>query len=149
MGKEESGGFVETMKRAAISALGVLVGSYLIDGIQYDDSATLLFVVLLLGLFSAILKPLLIFLALPFVLLTFGIGILFINALLYLLVGNLIEGFEVASFGAAFWGALIITFFNLLFSSWVNGPRSRFKVDGRKSARKHRRVKARDDVIDI
>ncbi len=144
------------LKRWLVSALGVLTGGWLLDGIHYDSNATLLIVVLLLSLFSAVLKPLLILLALPFVVLTLGVGILFINALLYLLVGNLVDGFDVDGFGYAFLGALIITFFNLLLRGWIDGggsgPRVRARVVGGRTAgggKAAPRVKPKDDVIDI
>lgn len=135
-----------------MSGLGVWLGSYFVEGIHYEANTTLLIVVLLLGLFSAVLKPILVFLALPFVVLTLGLGILFINALLYLLVGELVPGFEVVSFGAAFWGALWVTFLNLLFANWIGGnARRSFTVrsNGGGAKRPTRKVKAKDDVIDI
>ncbi|WP_309024083.1 phage holin family protein [Pelagicoccus sp. SDUM812002] len=140
------------MKRWIVSGLGVWLGSYFIDGISYDANSTLLIVVLLLGLFSAVLKPILVLLALPFVLLTLGLGILFINALLYLLVGELVPGFEVASFWAAFFGALWVTFLNLLFGNWIGGSRRssvKVRTGGAAGKRSTRKVKAKDDVIDI
>lgn len=152
MSGEGSEGFSSILKRWLVSGLGVWLGSYFVDGISYDENLTLLLVVVLLGLFSAILKPLLVLLALPFVLLTLGLGILFINALLYLLVGNLVPGFEVASFGAAFFGALWVTFLNLLFGNWIGGGKGkRIRVSsGRGGSSKPRgKVTAKDDVIDI
>ena len=68
-------------KRALVSAMGVLLGSWMLPGIQYVDYQTLVVAVCLLALFSAVLRPLLILLALPFVVLTMGIGLLVINAL--------------------------------------------------------------------
>ncbi|EDY80883.1 hypothetical protein VDG1235_500 [Verrucomicrobiia bacterium DG1235] len=156
MSREGSEGLASILKRWAVSGLGVWLGSYFVDGISYDENSTLLIVVLLLGLFTAVLKPLLVLLALPFVVLTLGIGVLFINALLYLLVGNLVDGFHVASFGAAFFGALFVTFMNLIFTGWIGGARrSSFRVrangsaGSRRSEPKPRKVKAKDDVIDI
>lgn len=150
MSKEGSDGFLSLLKRWLVSGFGVWLGSMWVDGIGYDDKGTLILVVLLLGLFSAVLKPLLVLLTLPFVVLTLGLGILFINALLYLLVGNLLDGFTVASFGDAFWGALIITLLNMVFSGWISGGGASVKV--RTGARKNverRKVKPKDDVIDI
>lgn len=140
------------MKRWVVSGLGVWLGSYFVDGIHYEEPMTLLLVVLLLGLFSAILKPILVLLALPFVLLTLGLGILFINAALYLLVGELVPGFEVDGFGAAFFGALWVTILNALFGNWIGGGRRPVKgsASGRgRTEGRSRKVKAKDDVIDI
>ncbi len=152
MSREGSEGFSSIIKRWIVSGLGVWLGSYFVDGISYEANTTLLIVVLLLGLFTAILKPILVLLALPFVVLTLGVGILFINALLYLLVGELVPGFEVASFWAAFFGALWITFLNLMFGNWIGGSKRsslRMRTDGGRRSASRRKVKAKDDVIDV
>lgn len=154
MSREGSEGFASILKRWLVSGLGVWLGSYFVEGIGFEDNGTLVWVVVLLGLSTAILKPLLVVLALPFVLLTLGVGILFINALLYLAVGSLVDGFEVASFWAAFWGALWVTFMNMVFANWIGGRgRSRVRVrrggKSRRSGGGNRRVKPKDDVIDI
>ncbi len=138
------------LKRWLVSALGVWIGSYFLEGIDYEDSATLVLVAILLGLFTAVLKPLLVLLALPFVLVTLGLGVLFINALLYLLVGELVPGFEVDGFGPAFLGALIITGLNLVFGAWLNGGRGvTVKASRGGSSLPRRGRRAADDVIDI
>lgn len=153
MGRMGNEGFASLVKRWLVSGLGVWLGSLMVDGIGYDDKTTLVVVVLLLGLFMAVLRPLLILLALPFVVLTLGVGLLFINALVYLLVGNLVDGFTVDGFGAAFWGALIISLLNLVFSGWIGSGakvRVRGNVGPRGSSSRTRRVRrAGDDVIDI
>ncbi|MBC2604610.1 phage holin family protein [Pelagicoccus albus] len=148
MSKEGSEGISSIIKRWIVSGVGIWLGSYFVEGIAYDDKLTLLIVVVLLGLFSAVLKPLLVLLALPFVVLTLGIGILFINALLYLLVGNLVDGFFVADFASAFWGALWVTFLNVIFSGWISGKRA-VAVQASTGSKPRRKVKAKDDVIDI
>jgi putative membrane protein len=110
---------VTLLLRWGINALGVLLAARLIKGIDYDDGTSLVIVVVVLGLFNAFLKPVLVFLALPFVVLTLGLGILFINALLFLVAGRLVEGFHVASFPHAFFGALIVSVVNLLLGRLV------------------------------
>lgn len=148
------------LKRWLVSAAGVWLGSNLIEGISYEDNVSLAIAVLLLGLFTAVLKPLLVLMALPFVLLTLGLGVLVINALLYLLVGSLVPGFTVESFWAAFFGALVISILNVLFAGWIGGGRAgsvrvrmnRGRVGKRPNGappRPPREVKAKDDVIDI
>lgn len=141
--------FWTIFKRGLVSAAGVFLGSAMIDGIHYDDGASLFWAVLLLAVFTAFLRPLLVLFALPFVMLTLGVGLLFINAFLYLLVGNLLEGFVVDGFGAAFFGALIISFLNVLFAGWIGGDGRRIRTRVSKKRVKVTRVKAKDDVIDI
>ena len=138
----------QLLVRWGILAIGVWLATKLVSGIHYDDGGTLILVVLLLSLFNAILKPLLVLFTLPFILLTLGLGVIVINALLFLFVGRLIEGFHVDSFWSALWGALIVSITNLVFSGFArrseatrppppNSP-SRKSVTGKK-----------DDVIDI
>lgn len=122
-------------KRALVSALGVYLGSSMLPGISYEDSGALILAVLLLGIFSAVLKPILVLFALPFVVLTMGLGLLVINALLFSFASYLVDGFHVESFGYAFLGALIITMLNLFFNNWINGGRSNVRVKVNRSRR--------------
>lgn len=100
-------------------------------------------VALLLGLFNAFLKPFLVFFALPFVILTLGAGILFINALLFLMAASLVNGFEVSGFTAAFFGALIVSLINMFLGRAVGDP----VIPGAGHRKPPRRPD--DDVIDI
>lgn len=132
------------LTRWAINALGVFVAAEIIPGIDYVDTTSLVIVVLLLGLFNAFLKPLLVFFALPFVILTLGFGILFINAALFMLAAELVEGFHVENFSSAFLGAVIIGLLNLFLGRIFGDPvlpRSR-GVDRVRRSRD-------DDVIDV
>ncbi len=84
--------FNQLLLRWLILALGVALATRLIPGIRCDDAGTLIAVVLLLSLFNAVLKPLMVLFTLPFILLTMGLGIVVINALLFLLAGRLVSG---------------------------------------------------------
>ncbi len=124
--------------RWIVLALGVALSARLVPGITYDSGATLLVVVVLLSVFNAILKPLLVFFALPFVMLTLGLGVWLINALLFLAVGELVKGFYVRDFWSALWGALIVSITNVVVSGLL-GTRPGRRPPPSKS----------DDVIDI
>lgn len=138
-------GIVNLLVRWSVLALGVVLSTKLVRGISYDDGATLLLVVLLLSVFNAVLKPLLVLFTLPFIVFTLGIGIWIVNACLFYFVGRLVEGFHVAGFGAALWGALIVSLTNLVLTSLLKpkGP----PVAPPPGANRPR-VKS-DDVIDI
>ena len=105
--------------RWLINALGIMLAAWLIPGIRYRDNNSLVIVVVLLGLFNVFLKPLLVLFALPFVVLTLGVGVLFINAALFLLAAHFVPGFVVDGFAAAFFGALIVSVLNLLLGRAV------------------------------
>lgn len=138
----------------ALLAIGVLIGAAVVPGISYESFGTLVLVVVLLSLFNAFLKPLLMLFALPFIMLTMGLGILLINALLFLVAGQLVPGFDVAGFGAAFVGALIISgvgfLINVLLPVEVSyRATTRRKGPGPPPPRNGKSGKKDDDVIDI
>lgn len=85
--------YVQLAKRWVLIALGVLIASETSSGIYYDSNAALVVAVLFLSLLSVFLRPLLMLVALPFIVLTMGIGIWFINAFLFLMVGGLFQAF--------------------------------------------------------
>ncbi len=132
--------FVQLLLRWAILALGVVLATKLVPGIRCEDGPTLVAVVLLLSFFNAILKPLLLLFTLPFIVLTLGFGVLVINALLFLFVGRLVDGFHVAGFWPALWGALVVSLTNLFVSSILRS--------GSRPASRPVKKKP-DDVIDI
>ena len=129
------------LARWLILALGVLIATRIVPGIRCDGGSTLVVVVVLLSLFNAVLRPLLLLFTLPFILVTLGLGVVVINALLFLLVGRLVEGFHVAGFWPAVGGSLVVSVTNLLLSVFLRGRRP--------TPRAPRREKRPDDVIDI
>jgi putative membrane protein len=135
--------FVNLLVRWLVLALGVMLSTKIVPGISYDTGTTLFVVVLLLSLFNAVLKPLLLLFTLPFIVLTMGIGIWLINAVLFYFVGRLVEGFHVAGFGSALLGALIVSVTNLVLNRLLAPPRPP-GGPGRPGA-----PAKRDDVIDI
>jgi putative membrane protein len=128
--------------RWLILALGVLLATQLLAGIHCDGLGALIAVVVLLSLFNAILKPLLVLFTLPFILVTMGLGVVLINALLFLLAGRLVPGFYVAGFGSAIGGALVVSATNFVLSRLTRPP-------PRPPAPPAGGPGARDDVIDI
>ncbi|MEZ5278301.1 MAG: phage holin family protein [Opitutaceae bacterium] len=136
------GSVAQLFIRWAVCALGVLIASSVIPGISYENGSDLIVVVLLLSFLNAVLRPILVLFALPFVILTMGIGILVINALLFMLVAHWVDGFHVASFLSAFFGSLIVS----LTSLFLLGSR-RIQVHGPRRNPPGRRKD--DDVIDI
>lgn len=108
------------LRRWIINTLGVLLAANMVRGIQCDSIVGLLAASLLLGILNAVLKPIMVFFSLPFLLVSMGLFLLIINAMLLYLVGWLVKPFHVASFGAAFWGALIISIVSWL-ANWFTG----------------------------
>jgi len=100
-----------------------------------------------LGIFNALLRPLLVLLSLPLVIFTLGLFTLFINALLLYFVGSLVKSFVVADFWAAFWGALIISVVSLILNSLTGTGGSRIEVQ--RGKRRSGRGDGDGPVIDV
>ena len=117
--------FVNLLVRWFVLALGVALSTKIVPGISYDTGTTLAVVVVVLSFFNAVLKPLLLLFTLPFIVLSLGVGIWIINAILFYFVGRLVDGFHVAGFGSALLGALIVSLTNLLMNRLLARPRRR------------------------
>ena len=102
-----------------ITALSLWVASHLFAGIRFTDTSSLIVSALLLGFANAIVKPLLIVLTLPLTLLTFGLFLLVINALMMMLVSSLVRGFKVSSFWTAFFASIFISLLSFLIDAFV------------------------------
>jgi len=143
---------VQLLVHWVVMALGVTLATKLVDGISCDSTATLIVVVLLLNFFNAIIKPVLVLFTLPFIVLTLGLGVVVINALLFMFVGRLVDGFHVAGFWPAVWGALVVSVTNLILSGFTRKaavPRKEAPPEGAPPVRAPRVKKKADDVIDI
>jgi len=129
-----------------INTLAVLVAVRLVPGIHYQRWIDLVIASLLLGILNAVLRPVLLILALPLVIFTLGLFTFFINAMLLYLVGWFLPTFSVDSFWAAFWGALVIGLVSLILNTLTGTGSSRISV-------RHRRRPPNDrgdgPVIDI
>ena len=111
--------------RWAITTVAVMVASSLIHGIRYDNTASLIGAALLLGILNAFVRPVLLLLSAPLILLTLGFFILILNGLMLFLVPSIVIGFHVDSFGSAFWGAIVISLVSWLLSAFFRGSDGR------------------------
>ena len=94
----------------AVSLWGASLG---FKGIRFSGTSTLIISALLLGFANAVLQPLLIILTFPLTLLTLGLFVLVINALLLMLVAKVVKGFTISSFWTAFFASLFISILSL------------------------------------
>jgi putative membrane protein len=139
-------GLLNFVMRVAFIALGVALAARIVRGISYTDGETLLLVAVLLGLFNAFLKPLLVIFTLPFVVLSLGLGLWVINALLLWFAGRLVDGFQVRGVLAALGGALIISVTNMALSILVGAPKGPRPPPGMPPRQP---PSGRGDVIDV
>lgn len=114
-------------KRWIITTLGVLVAAKVVGGIHYDGWESLLVASLLLGFFNAFVRPILLILSLPLLLVSAGLFLLVINALLLWTVGGLVHGFVVNGFWSAVWGALVIGIVSIFFE-FLTGGKAHLRV---------------------
>ena len=139
---------IQLLVRWSVLALGVTLATKLVPGIQCNDASTLLIVVVLLSFLNAVLKPLLVLFTLPIIVFTLGLGIVLINAFLFLLVSRVVDGFYVVSFGSAFFGAIIVSITNMILTNMLRSkgpPPGGGKVRGGKG----RGAGYPPDVIDV
>jgi len=98
-----------------LSAVALLVVSHVVVGFHVDSLGTALIAALVFGLLNATVGLLLKLVTLPVVILTFGIFLLVVNAVVLELASGFVPGFHIRSFGAAFWGAAVLAVIQMLF----------------------------------
>lgn len=98
-----------------LNAVGIFVIGYILKGVQIRSFFTALGVAVLLAIVNTFVKPILIFLTFPITLITFGLFILVINALMLMLVDALVEGMKIEHFGWALLFSLLLSLLNVGF----------------------------------
>jgi putative membrane protein len=104
-----------------LSGLAVFLTAYLLPGVTVKNYGYALLVAVVISLINAIVKPILVFLTIPITIVTLGLFLLVINAILILLVDYLIiTQFEVDGFWWALAFSLILSIFNSMFSMFTD-----------------------------
>jgi putative membrane protein len=109
---------ISLLARWIVNAAALLLVAYLYPGVAVEGFGTALVAALVLGLVNAVIRPLLVILTLPVTLLTLGLFIFVINALLFWFVAEIVHGFQVTGFGAALLGSILYSLITLV-SSWL------------------------------
>jgi putative membrane protein len=130
-----SGPIAHFCQRWMITTLGVLLAAYVVPGIEFQNWTSLLVASLLLGFLNAFIRPILVLLSLPFLLVTFGLFYFVINAGLLWLVGQLVKGFHVVGFWPALGGGLVISLVGFIVNLLV-GKRTQRVPEKKPSAGK-------------
>jgi putative membrane protein len=113
--------------RAAIAALGLWLASEAVDGLSFDSGGTVILAAILLGIVNALVRPLAVLLTLPLTVVTLGLFLLVVNAMMLGLVAGLLSGFQIAGFWDAFWGALIVSVVSWIGSALL-GPKGQIDI---------------------
>jgi putative membrane protein len=99
-----------------LNGLAVVLTAYLLPGVEVEHYGHALLVALVLSIANVFVKPLLILFTIPLTILSLGLFLLVINALIIMLVDSLVPGFAVDGFWWALAFSLILSVFNSLFS---------------------------------
>ena len=114
--------------RWILTTLAIFAAAWLLPGISVDGTGTAIGAALLLGILNAFVRPVLLLLSAPLILLTLGLFILVINALMLYWVPTFVPGFRVDSFGSAFWGAIVIGIISWMLSAFFRSSDGRVHV---------------------
>lgn len=102
--------------RFLLSGVAVMLTAYLLPGAHVQDYWAALLVAVLVSFSNVIIKPILVILTIPITILTLGLFLLAINAVIILLVDYFVDGFSVDGFWWALAFSLILSVFNSLFA---------------------------------
>jgi putative membrane protein len=97
----------------------LLLVANLVSGVQVQGWGSALVGALVLGFVNAVVRPLMVLLTLPLTILTFGLFLLVVNALMLWLVAALVPGIRVQGFGPALLGSLVLTLLNLAVDLFI------------------------------
>ena len=100
-----------------LSATALLAVAYLYEGVEVRSFGAALTAAFVIGLLNMLLRPLLVLLTLPVTVLTLGLFLFVINALMFWWAASLLNGFYVSGFGAALLGSLIYSTFGVVIDS--------------------------------
>ncbi|MEE9556606.1 MAG: phage holin family protein [Candidatus Adiutricales bacterium] len=106
--------------RWLISAVSLLIVSYIVPGIEVQGFFYALIAALFLGVLNAIVRPVLIILTLPLTILTLGLFLFVVNGIMLMLVSLVLKGFHVNGFWPAVLGALLLSVINWFSNSYIN-----------------------------
>ena len=117
--------------RVLVMGLAVFLAVTIVPGIESDSLGAGVAAVLVLTLLNSLIRPLLYLLALPLIVVSLGLFMVVINALLLQLTAALVKGFTVIGFGASFWGALVISVVSSLLNMILVVEHSRITPNDR------------------
>ena len=111
--------------RWVLNAGALLLVAYLYPGVIVESFFAALVAALVLGLINAFVRPILVFLTLPVTILTLGLFLFVLNALLFWLVAETVQGFRVTGFVAALIGSILYSLITLVTSKALGNGRKK------------------------
>lgn len=128
---QSSDGLRPLVMRVLIMGLAVFLAVTIVPGIESNSLGAGVAAVLVLTLLNTLIRPLLYLLALPLIVVSLGLFMVVINALLLQVTAALVKGFTVTGFGASFWGALVISLVSSLLNMLLVVEHSRVETNHR------------------
>ena len=112
---------IEFLAHLLLTAALLLLVANLVRGVEVEGWGSAILGALALGLVNAFVRPLMVVLTFPLTILTFGLFLLVVNALMLWLVAAMVPGIRVQGFGPALLGSLVLTLLNVAVAALV-GP---------------------------
>lgn len=108
---------MKLLSKWLLSAMALLAVAHLYSGVEVQSFGSALIAAVVIGLFNTLLRPVLVILTLPVTLITLGLFLFVINALMFWWAAGLLDGFQVRDFSAALIGSLLYTVAGLIINS--------------------------------
>lgn len=108
---------MKLLSKWLLNAAALLLVAYLYSGVSIKSYSAALIAALVLGLFNTVLRPLLVILTLPVTVLTLGLFLFVINALMFWAAAGILDGFHVTGFGAALIGSVLYSAMGIVIDS--------------------------------
>jgi putative membrane protein len=142
--------FLNFLQRWVVTTLAVLVAAWMIPGLSYDNASAVILASLFLGFLNAFVRPLLLLFSIPLLVFSLGLFVPILNALLLMLVDNLVKGFHVTGFWAAFWGGLVISVVSIVINLMLGqGPQVQIRRGPRPPRNKDGGPGGNGPIIDV
>ena len=105
---------MQIIVHVVVTAILLFVLGRMIDGFEVRDGKAALFGAIMLGAANFFVRPILIVLTFPVTIITLGLFLLVVNALMLMLAAAVVDGFEIEGFGPALWGSIGLAILNFL-----------------------------------
>lgn len=116
---------MKTFLKILLTALAVIILANILPGVTVNDYVTAIIVAIVISLLNMIVRPLLIFFTLPATIVTFGLFIFVINAIIILLADKLVDGFAVSGFFTALLFSILLSIFRSFLFSLLNDKKEK------------------------
>ena len=114
---------IQFLLKTMVTAVAVLIASYVLSGVSVDSTKTAIFVAVILGLLNTFIKPILIILTIPITIVTLGLFLLVINILIVKWASDLVTGFTVDGWFSALLFSLIVSFVTSIIDGLIKSQK--------------------------